>query len=122
MMFEPLLALVAMVLHNPGNLLPDLEGVQESQVKTAQITEADTFADVVVTLEGDYTTAPAIAVAAILTTKSAGSASTEVESAIVTAWTADSVTVRVTLDAAPGVGETTDIRCSLIAAGAGPGS
>lgn len=118
-MITALLAIMlAGIVHLPGRLMPGLEGGIESQNDTVQIGEANTTGVVTFTLAADFSAAPTVTLGQEISAQSAGSATGAVLRAEITARTADSVEVTVTLDAAPGAGETTDVRVHMIAAGA----
>ncbi len=115
------LAIVGLV-HNPGRLLPGLEGVHESQRQTFQYGAAVTTHQFTFLLEGSFTALSALAVApgAWISAKSGGSASAAVSSVVIDSVSLTEVKVTCTIDAAPGAGETTTVACGLVVAGPGP--
>lgn len=127
-MIEFILVLVALtilvglgIVHSPGNLLPGLEGVLESQTSEVTFTtdgaNPRTFA---VTFAGDFTnTTPAIFTDAYVTRQDANGDVTATSAHVtVNTATSDGCTVEVGVDALPTVsGETADVTVAIMAAG-----
>lgn len=108
-----------MTVHNPGHLLPGLEGKTETQRATQQVTGATASHQFTFTLEAGHALETDMVVLASghVSAKSGGSASTNVTTVVIDSVTTTTVLVTVTLDAAPVGAETTDIACSLLVAG-----
>lgn len=114
-MLALLLPLLVGILHNPGRLLPDLEGVHETQRQTFQYGAAVASHQFTFDLGGDYLDAATLSVVpgAHISAKSAGSATDHVTVVTIDSVTATQVKVTVTVDAVPGAGKTTDVACSI---------
>lgn len=102
----------------PGDLMPGAVAVLERIAQTEQFTEGTAEATYTVSLDGDFDTVSDMTVIADadVSATSGGSASTEVDDVDVdrAGMTTDSMDVTVTLDSAPGAGETTDVVISAL--------
>lgn len=103
----------------PGDVLPGAVGVLETQGGTVQISGSGTTGTVSIALDGAHEVPPDVSVGYGIDAQSAGSASAKVVDANVTTRTADTVDVEVTLDAAPGTGETTTAYVGVTAGSGG---
>lgn len=107
----------------PGDLLPGAVGVVETQTVSTQFTESTSEQTVSVTLDGDFdaTADMAIQTEGRVETSSGSSSSTQVDETNIDEGTVttDGFDVTVTLDSAPGAGETTDVIVSVTVAEGG---
>lgn len=97
----------------PGDLLPGLVGILERIAQTEQITEDDDSDTFTVDFDGAFDDVDdmTVVIDAHISDTSGGSSSGSVDSVDVDRedMSTDSVDVTVTLDSAPGAGETTDV-------------
>lgn len=112
-----------MGLQLPGDLLPGAVGVVETQAVTEQIGEGNSTSTVTVTLDGDFDAASSMTtiVQGRLEATSGGSSTTAVNDVSIDEGTVDSdgFDVTITLDSAPGAGETSDVVLSIVVAEGG---
>lgn len=104
----------------PGELIPGAVGVLEQQKDTVQITGSGTTGTVTFNLDGSFDAVPTVATSAGISALSGASASTDVDETVDTdGSSADQVVVEVTLDTAPGTGESTTVTVGMLASEGG---
>lgn len=90
----------------------------EHQTATVTISDSSTTGTVTITFEAGFTSAPTVTVGKEITNLSGSSSTGAVTASEITSKSASSVDVEVTLDTAPGSGESTDVTVNAVAMGA----
>jgi hypothetical protein len=89
----------------------------EHQTATVTISDSSTTGTVTITFEAGFTSAPTVGVGKRISSKSGSSSTTGITSDEITSVSASSVDVEVTLDTAPGSGESTTVEVGATAMG-----